>query len=753
MPVSKLLQLVRDNDLEGFETCCLEALESGSLQLAELVAPFEELERQSQAERAATLGQMVLENTDPQSDAAAALKIARIVLLGDPQNEELRGQVVALYRQMYGDQPGFAALLELSGLPAGRPVRNALRLIDVCLSLRPGDALISRTEGVVVEVLDVDFEHGLVMLRHPQRPKTVTPLELSREYERAAPDDFRVLRALRPERLAELLGSDPVAVVIGLIHAHGEAIGQDVLRGELVPKYLSANEWSKWWARAKTELQRCPHVIIEGRTPVRLRYTEEVWTFEDATWETFASQAGPAEWLATLEGYLREKKKHKREPHVGLLARCRAHVDRHRESIREPRPSEALACALVSARIDEVADGLGESANELALAMLRDRADPAELIAGLEHETLWNRALRALADARPGQVALCAAELVPQAPAALLDQLVALACGAEIIALVQAHLDTSLADPVDYPEIIYWLWKGPNIETALRLPADDDLFALIVQTLSALGRTLNPGPDVTKRFRGRMRTAIALHGYARAAACLRRVTADRAVTLRTQLERLDGIGDNARLKLLGLLREVHPEVFVVERRRLQTWEDPDVLWNTAAGIQRKTEERDHLVNVTMRENAKRIGEAASHGDLSENSEYKFALEERDFLRARLAQMNRDLGLADAIEAHRVPIGHVGVGSRVTLRDLADNSTSVMTFLGPFDTDVEQGIYNYKAPLSQALMGLHPGDRTALTLDGCARELEVIEITSGLPAAAGEARPEPANRNTADAAED
>ncbi|MFQ5807766.1 MAG: GreA/GreB family elongation factor [Phycisphaerae bacterium] len=733
MIASKMLQLVRDGDLDGFENLCLEMLAEGNLQLAELVAPFEELERLSRADHAATLGEMVLESADVLDDPSAALKIARVALLGDPNNDELRQRAVALYRQVHGDRPGFDALLEICGLAAGRAARNAIRLIDMCLSLQPGDALISRVEDVVVEVLDVDFEHGLVTLRQHGRPKTITPLELSREYERATPDDFRVMRALEPDRLAELLESDPVAVVIDLIHAHGEAISRDVLKRELVPKHLSAKEWSKWWAKARAALQQSPHVIIEGRAPVLLRYTSRAWTLEDATWERFAQQSGPDEWLATLESYLREKRRHQEKPDVGLLARCQARLDRHRMSIEDKRPSEALACALVSERIGEVADGLDDEARELGVALLRGSDDPATLIAGLESETLWARALTALATARPHDAAARAVELVPVAPAMLLDRIIALARAADLLELVQTHIDTALADPVDYPELIYWLWKGSKEATGLRLPADDALFTTLVQTLSALGRTLNPGSDVTRRFRQRVRAALSLRDYARVRECIPRIGAERAVTLRSQLLRLEGIGDNARLRLLELLRAVHPALWVAPQRRLQPWEDPDVLWNTAAGLQRKTEQRDHLVNVTMHENAKRIGEAASHGDLSENSEYKFALEERDFLRARLAQMNSDLALADTIRSHQVPTDRVGVGSRVRLRDLADGACRVMTFLGPFDTDVDRGIYNYQAPVGLQLMGSRVGERRTLNLDGREREFEVVEIASGLPA--------------------
>ena len=57
----------------------------------------------------------------------------------------------------------------------------------------------------------------------------------------------------------------------------------------------------------------------------------------------------------------------------------------------------------------------------------------------------------------------------------------------------------------------------------------------------------------------------------------------------------------------------------------------------------------------------------------------------------------------------------------------------MTFLGPLDADPENGIYNYRAPLSAQLMGRRIGDRTTLALDGRERVFEVAQISNGLVA--------------------
>jgi transcription elongation GreA/GreB family factor len=731
MPVAELLELARARNYDAFETRCLELLERGVLSLAQLVGPCEQIERDGQAERLITLTQMVFDNVPPTKDPAAALALARVALVAAPQNEELRRLVLDLYRQVYGHTPNFQAVLDGSGLLSGRAVRSALRVLDLCLALAPGDMLVSRMEDRVVEVTHIDRANGLFTLKHAGRVTTLPVAEVAREYERIAADDFRVLRQARPEQLAKLIADDPVAVVIGLIHAHGEHIDADLLKHELVPQHIPTKEWSAWWTRARGLLKRSPNVLMEGRSPIVLSYCAAGRTVEDETWAALESQKEPAEWLATIESYLREKASHKESPDADLLGRFVERVDKNIAAAQARRPGEALASALVLERL--AGKGVPATSDPAAavIAMLRDAADPVLLLKAVAHEGLRERGFELLRDARSADWADSAAHWLPTAPAPLLDKLATALCGADRAADVQRFIDAGLADPAAHPELIFWLWKGPSHPATLRLPPDAELFKLILDTLSALGRTVAAEPEVVKEFRHRIKAALGLRDFAKVGQVLRQCSEAAAITIRQQMQRLEGLGDNAPAKMLDLLRDAHPRLWVVRPRQVAPWEDAETLWSTPAGVSKRTAERDDILNAQMPANAKRIGEAASHGDLSENSEYKFALEERDLLRARLAKINDELSRARVLTPQDVPADHVGIGSRVTLRGVSGGAERVMTFLGAFDTDVEHGIYSYVAPAAQRLMGKTIGEHVSLLLDGVEQEFEIVALANAL----------------------
>ncbi|RMF72999.1 MAG: hypothetical protein D6744_16190, partial [Planctomycetota bacterium] len=459
----------------------------GTLDLDRVAPVLEHLEQSGERDKAASFAAAALEAV-PDGAFEQTLRVARVALLADPKNDEMRTRVIDLYRRVHGQAEGFEQLLEASGLTTGRPARNAVRMLDICLGLNVGDVLISRTEGAAVEVLNVDLVSGLITVRRGGRPRTLSALDLSREYERAEADDLRVLRQLRPEELRRRLDEDPVSVVISVLRSHDGIMNQDDLKHEFVPRYMEPKDWSKWWTRVRNLLKRCPNVRLEGRAPVVLQYSADAVTLEDETWEQFIAGKQPSDWLACIERYRRECAARKVRPDAKFFERCHARLLEHIDSVVSRRPEDAFACALITERLDEYAGVSGEQARQLAVRALREAASPSKPIAALSDKALWSLALDTLRAAfEPPVAAAHAVELIPQAPANMLDELVAIARAGERLEEVQSLIDLAAADPLDYPELVYWLWKGPSASAGLNLPSSDELFHTLIRTLHAIG--------------------------------------------------------------------------------------------------------------------------------------------------------------------------------------------------------------------------------------------------------------------------
>ncbi len=189
-----------------------------------------------------------------------------------------------------------------------------------------------------------------------------------------------------------------------------------------------------------------------------------------------------------------------------------------------------------------------------------------------------------------------------------------------------------------------------------------------------------------------------------------------AQTIRRLIERGEGLGPSVQDDLTRILRARFANLYA--KPKVEMWDDDSVLYFSPRGIRTKEEELADI-NVKMRENAKAIGEAASHGDLSENSEYKFALEERDLLRARLAKVNRELSLAKLLEKNEIPDDHVSIGHRVTLRPAAGGAPATITIMGCDESDLTNHVYSYLSPFARQFLGKKPGDVVNATFEDAA----------------------------------
>src|SRR5690349_9186393 len=86
------------------------------------------------------------------------------------------------------------------------------------------------------------------------------------------------------------------------------------------------------------------------------------------------------------------------------------------------------------------------------------------------------------------------------------------------------------------------------------------------------------------------------------------------------------------------------------------------------------------------EMAQKIGEARSHGDLSENAEYDAAKEAQQHLELRIAKLEQTLSRARIIESKELPNDKVYILSKVKLKDLKSKDEVIYTLVSPEEAD-------------------------------------------------------------------
>lgn len=106
---------------------------------------------------------------------------------------------------------------------------------------------------------------------------------------------------------------------------------------------------------------------------------------------------------------------------------------------------------------------------------------------------------------------------------------------------------------------------------------------------------------------------------------------------------------------------------------------------------------------------KELQEAASHGDLSENAEYDAAKHRQEYVRARIAQLEARIHQLSLYNLSSVPRDVVGYGSKITVQDVDQGTTTTFELVMPEEVNPTQGKISVSSPIGRALMGRQVGD--------------------------------------------
>lgn len=134
----------------------------------------------------------------------------------------------------------------------------------------------------------------------------------------------------------------------------------------------------------------------------------------------------------------------------------------------------------------------------------------------------------------------------------------------------------------------------------------------------------------------------------------------------------------------------------------------------------------HELTVTL---PHAIQKAVELGDLSENAEYKSALERQQFVQARLNHLTQRAGELSRIDQKALATDQVGFGSKVKLEDLNSKDTIEYNIVFGDYIDLDTNQISMASPIGRALLGHGLGDEVTVSLPRGDRTYRIVELVT------------------------
>ena len=148
---------------------------------------------------------------------------------------------------------------------------------------------------------------------------------------------------------------------------------------------------------------------------------------------------------------------------------------------------------------------------------------------------------------------------------------------------------------------------------------------------------------------------------------------------------------------------------------------------TREGYDNLNAELEHLITVVRKENAERLKEAISLGDISENAEYDSAKDAQAETEERISTIEEILRTAVIVDESDESDDSVQTGRTVTIKDMETGDVSTYKIVGTTEADPLNGKLSNASLVGGHLLGHHAGDKVEFPIpDGMAR-YEIMEV--------------------------
>lgn len=147
---------------------------------------------------------------------------------------------------------------------------------------------------------------------------------------------------------------------------------------------------------------------------------------------------------------------------------------------------------------------------------------------------------------------------------------------------------------------------------------------------------------------------------------------------------------------------------------------------TKIGLKKLQDELAHLKTARRKDVAKRLKEAISYGDLSENSEYEEAKNEQAFVEGRIIELEQKIKNAKIIKDIHAKTAQIG--SHVTIRQVGSRKDAeTYVIVGSTEADPFENKISNESPIGSAIIDKGTGEKVTVDVPAGTFRYEIVDL--------------------------
>ena len=635
------------------------------------------------------------------TDANLKHTVFKLILDLQSTNDAELAEITYNYlKERYKDDPYFNDKIRLIGLREKKAFQGAVSHYELLTHMKKGSFVFHQNGWGVGEVMDISFVReelsiefdcvsGRKDLSFANAFNTLIPLNK---------EHFLALRFGDPDSLEKIAKQKPMEVVHTLLKDLGPQTAAD-MKEELCGLVIPESEWARWWQTVRAKIKKDTMISSPNKQTNTFNLRKSELSHEDRL-KAYIEQKNDVKTLVhTLYGFLRDF------PGALKEEELRQSISKKLETALN---TEELSDSL-ELEIHFLLEDLGKkNTHNPASELIKRFKDLEKIVKNIGIIGLKKRALIAISKLRNDWILVFSNLLLTIEQNPLREFILSELIKANQLETVTKKLNQLLAFPSQTPQALAWYFPKAMRDSKVPLSDSKGLIKLFEAFLILLSQIeLNPKErDLAKKMHHFLTTAR----YNNIRKIFDHTTIEEIQEFLLLSTKCHSFTEHDIKIFHSLAAVVHPSLATVNKKYNQSNNDEDEpLWTTEEGYRKVKKRIHHISTVETVNNAKEIEEARSHGDLRENSEFKFALERRDRLQGELKLLSDQFNKARILTKNDVCADAVSVGVIIDLTQ-KDGEKLSLTLLGPWEADPEKNIISFQSKLAQSLMGKKVGDQ-------------------------------------------